>query len=308
MSTSVFDYDPPSYREWFVNSLRWKSGDVNKPTVFANSPITDVVAISVLEAQVPYTFYTIGIYNNKFYMRERAIGAGAGATSAPYLTCTITPGNYNTGNIGTAVASAIVAGGLVGTYTITFSTISGKLTLASSDKQFDLLTAVPTGLQTEWDEPFNYLPNACCTPLGLEYYNRQNYINVTSLTFPNALSLSGPSWVMLRGNFGIGSADNLVLCDDGTIENLGNVLAAIPVNTVPGSTISWRNNAPRGGFFAVSSSVLDSATFWCTSGDDDTQLDFNGQPFQFKLGILVRGKGTSGIGPGRGITSSGYRR
>jgi hypothetical protein len=307
MTSRIYDYDPPSYREWFVNSLRYKSGGPNRPTVFANSPITEVVALTILEAQIPYTFYTIGSYNNKLYMRERALASATPPTTDPYATITITPGNYNTGNLSAAVTAAIAAGGLTGTYTLTYSTSTGKLTLASSDKLFDVLTVIPTVASTLWDQSANYLPLACLTPLGLEYYSRQNYVNVATLTFPNAISLSGPSWVMLRGNFGIGSSENLVLCDDGTINNLGNVLAAIPVNTVPGSTISWRNNGPRGGFFAMSSPILDSATFWCTSGDDDTQLDFNGQPFQFKLGILVRGKGAPGYG-NRGITSSSYSR
>ncbi len=293
MTSSIYDYDPTGYREWFVNSLRWKYGDTNFADVQTNQAIQDVIAVSVLEAQIPYTFYTINKTNNLLYMRERAIGAATPPTTDPYATVTIVPGNYNSGNIGAAIQAAIAAAGLTGSYTVAFSIISGKLTLSSSNKQFDLLTAIPTASPSTWDDSPGWLPKCCCTPIGLEFYNRTNYVNVTSITFPNVVSLSGPSWIMLRGTFGVGGADNLILCDDGTVANLGNVLAAIPVNTVPGSTISWRNNAPRGGFFKVTADSVETARFWLTSGDDDAPLDLNGQPFQFKLAFLVKSSGGS---------------
>lgn len=302
MSSSIYDYDPTGYREWFVNSLRWKYGDTNFADVQTNESIQDVLAVSVLEAQVPYTFYTINKTNNLLYMRERATGSSAPPTTDPYTTVTIVSGNYNSGNIGTAIQAAIAAAGLTGNYSVSFSIISGKLTIASSNRLFDILTALPTLPASSWDDAPGWLPYCCCTPIGLEFYNRHNYINVSLLTFPNVVSLSGPSWVMLRGTFGVGGADNLILCDDGTVANLGNVLAAIPVNTVPGSTITWRNNAPRGGFFHVSAPTIETARFWLTSGDDDTPLDLNGQPFQFKLGFLVKSGGGS-VANGSAYTS-----
>lgn len=211
-------------------------------------------------------------------MRERAIGGANPAPSDPYTTVTITPGNYTTNTIGSAIISAISTAGFAGTYTVSYSDATQKLTIASSNKQFDLLFT-------------NVASDKLCTlPIGFDPYLQSSVINVSSVTTPNAVALSGPSFVYIRGTLGIGSGDNFVVCDDGEIGDMGNILAAIPVNTVPGGTISWTNPAPRGGVFGVSADVIRSGTFWCTSGDDDSILDFNGQPFEFKLGMLVKTK------------------
>lgn len=272
---SLTDFGPGGYREWFINSLRYDTGNQNVPTVVTSQDITDVEAMTVLEAQIPFTFYTINTYNNKMRMRERTTSATPASTD-PYTTITLIPGNYTSASIITALLTAISTAGLTGTYACTYSSSTGKLTLSCTNKYFDILF---TNIKTDY---------LCTTPLGFDPYQQQSIINTQTVTFPNCVSLSGPSWIMIRATLGLGSGDSFVTCDDGEIANLGNVLAAIPVNCVPGNTITWTNPAPRGGFFRCPANTVRGATLWCTNGDDDTPLDFNGQPFQLKLAFMTR--------------------
>lgn len=211
-------------------------------------------------------------------MRERALGSPDPLPSDPYITVTITPGNYTSNTIGAAITTAMATAGLAGAYTVSFSSSTNKITLSSSNRQFDILFT-------------NNQDDLLCTfPLGFDGYTQTNFINISSATPPNAIALGGPSFIFIRGTLGVGSGDNLVVCDDGTIKDMGNILAAIPVNAVPGASITWTNPAPRGGTFGVNADSIREATFWLTSGDDDNILELNGQPFQFKLGVMVKTK------------------
>ncbi len=247
---AVFDYSPQGWREWFISSYRYDTGDMNVCDVIANQALTGVIGVTVMEATIPFTFYVINKYNNLLRMRERAIGGANPLPSDPYITVTITPGNYSANTIGTALLSAFTTAGLTGTYTVNYSDASGKLTISSSNRQFDLLFTNKSS------------DKICTLPIGFDAFVQPNIINVSSVVTPNAISLSGPSFIFLRGTLGVGSGDNMVVCDDGEQRNMGNILAAIPVNAVPGASITWRNPAPRGGMFGISADVLRNGTFW----------------------------------------------
>lgn len=48
---SLYDYEPSGYREWFINSGKFKFGTPNRSQVFASQALQDIVAVAVLEAQ-----------------------------------------------------------------------------------------------------------------------------------------------------------------------------------------------------------------------------------------------------------------
>ena len=291
MSVGQWDFSPLGYREWPINSMRWIEGNQDNCHVQANQPIVDVQAMSVVDAQIPFTFYTIDQYHNLLWMRERTTSNPS--PSGAYTVVTIVPGNYTSQTIGPALLTAFAAGGLTGTYTVTFNQSTGTLSIASINRYFDLLFA---------NNKYAY---QCTVPIGFDPYTQTNIINVQSITTPHAISLSGPSCLLLRGTLGLGTGDSMVLCDDGELANIGGILCQIPVNCSPGNTITYQNTATRGGFFGCSSSVLRDGWFNITSGDDDMPILLNGGAFTFRLGLLVKShEAQSNNNFGYGATSS----
>lgn len=302
---SLFDYEPTGYREWFVNSGKFRFGSPNRAEVYTSQSLQDVVAVSVLEAQIPYTFYTIHAANNIIAVLKIT----AGVPSGYYMTIPI--GNYAPDTLCTALTSqtatvwpSLAAGSGPLFQAATYSTQTGKLTLTVNST---LVTGTGwyfyANTQTNGQFPVAAkanslaLPTALCIePVGVGDIRNPSDLAVTpgiALQLPYAIALGGPPYLAIRGNFGIGGSDNIVVCEESADQKFGgNILCMIPVNTVPGGTITWRNTAPRGGFFSLTSAQIDSATFWVTTGDDDTELDFNGHGFQFKLAFMSRNRGS----------------
>lgn len=296
---SVYDYDPTGYREWFMNSAKYRFGTINHPQVTLARPLNNVVAVTILEAQLPYTFYTINNNNNKLYLLVPSVFGGFGGGGPSILVASITPGNYTSSTITAAILAAMLkVWPGASDATVTYNESTGKLTFGTNGLEYGLL--------------FKDRLNTCSTPLGFDINNPTDYYGITTstpLTAPFSIALGGPSFLMVRGSFGLGGADDIMVNTQGNDEPLnGNIIAAIPVNTVPGGTITWKNLAPRGGFFNFPVDKIAEAEFWVTMGDDDTQVDFNGHPFQLKIAFLTRQRNNSLLGSAvtmdRGVTSS----
>lgn len=329
---SVFDYDPTGYTEWFVSSMKRRSGDRNKPVCTPNEPLNNVQAISVLDAQIPFSFYTINENNNMLIVDLKV--SGASLTKGAIF---IAPGNYTSDTIGPAIIAALqtpTTYTYIYTYqgvtnsipmswagwpnantllTITFSASTGKLTFTLAGSSLELWFSL--GLTQLGDGTWLPYNGMCYLPIGFQEGNPFLMCSSGgSFTSQNSISLGGPSYILLRGDIGTGGRGSLLTNENarwqGDHKTEGNVLAAIPVNALPNGTITWTNLAPRGGFFNISSSMVSEVTFWLSSGDDDRPLDLNGHSFQFKLGFLnAKGTGTingSMYTSDRGMTSS-YR-
>jgi hypothetical protein len=272
--------------------------------VFASQNLQDVVAVSVLEAQIPFTFYSINSANNVIAILKIATGVPSG------FTVTITPGNYTPDTFCSTLTSTNAKTWPEGAdasaplfQAATYASQSGKLTLTVNST---LVTGTgwyyycnsAAGAQFPAAALANslILPSALCIePSGISDIRNPSDLATTpgvSLQMPSAIALGGPPYLAIRGNFGMGGGDNIVVCEEpGDQKYGGNILGMVPVNTVPGGTITWRNQAPRGGFFGLQAPQITEATFWLTTGDDDTELDLNGHGFQFKLGFMTRNRG-----------------
>ena len=290
---------------------------MNKAQVFLSQRVSDIVAVTILEAQIPYTFYTVNATNNVLVVAK----ISGGIPSAYVIT--LTPGNYTPDTICTAITTtnAVVwptgaSAGAVLFSAATYNTTTGIISLTVNAT---LVTGAGWFLYCNQDqyEAFvvaalanSLVPplNLCLDPIGAANPTSPADIPLTPgtpFTLPNAIALGGPPYIAIRGDFGLGGPDNIMLCNSkataGNSESYaGNVLAMIPINTVPGGTITWKNLSPRGGFFNMQMPGLDQATFWLTTGDDDEVLDLNGHPFQFKMGFVLRNK--SGIMGGSRFT------
>jgi hypothetical protein len=320
--SSLFDYSPSGYREWFVNSGKFRFGDPNRCEVFTSQQLQDVVAVTVLEAQIPYTFYTINQNNNVLAVVKTPAGSPPSG-----FTLTIPAGNYSPETLCTALlntnCNAWPSGAGVGAPLFTAATFSGAVGKLILTVNSVIATGSGWFIYTNEDAD-GALPKAalshglypprslCIEPTGVSDIRAPVDLPVTpgtAVQLPYMIALGGPPYLAIRANFGIGGADNIVVCEEsGDQKYGGNVLCMVPVNTIPGGTITWKNIAPRGGFFALNATAIDSATFWVTTGDDDTQMDFNGHGFQFKLGFILRNRGAAGAGSrytnDRAVTSS----
>lgn len=78
------------------------------------------VEISVANAQIPYSFYNINVYNNVLNIDYNG---------TPY-TLTLTRGNYNATNLITEINTQLINAGITGV-TITISSITGTLSISS---------------------------------------------------------------------------------------------------------------------------------------------------------------------------------
>lgn len=328
---AFYDYNPSGYREWWINSNKFMPGiplsSADHPYVRPSQSILDIAAMTVVEAQIPYTWYTINSYNNQVFVVQTS---GSTVVSGTERILTIAPGNYTPATIVTALTTTYPVIGTTGATethylfsAATYSETTGQLTVTPNSAIYgsnpvDVIVK-PDGVHAlAWQadlvahgQPMTLFSNSAMEPLGISDITAPSNVQGTggvALTFPMIIALGGPAYVAIRGNFGMGGNQNILACDDGESNYVGNVMAFIPVNTIPGGTISWKNLAPRGGFFDLPIAVLEQAEFWLTAGDNEEPLALNGHPFQLKLGFVVGNR--SGISRGssftgdRGVTTS----
>lgn len=88
--------------------------------------------ISLLNAQIPVSFYIINEYNNKLALKD--LGSGGGGATYNIL---IDYGNYSANSLITELTSKIIASGIPHTVSITLNKATGKLTfIFSGNTQF----------------------------------------------------------------------------------------------------------------------------------------------------------------------------
>jgi hypothetical protein len=78
------------------------------------------VEISVANAQIPFSFYNVNVYNNVLAIDYNG---------TPY-TLTLTRGNYNATNLISEIQTQFINAGITGT-TITISSITGTIQISS---------------------------------------------------------------------------------------------------------------------------------------------------------------------------------
>ena len=324
---SFYDYDPSGYREWWINSNKYIYGTTDKPTVMPSQKLLDVVAMTVLEAQVPYTFYTVNANNNVLFIANYV-----GTTISNMRILTIAQGNYTPATMITALTTTYPVVATTGSAdtnyafsAVTYSDSTGKFTLTPNSAIFNssntyIITNPTSAVAIAWQaamvtaaQPRSNFALAMVEPIGLADITSLADVlfpSAAATTLPMIIALGGPSYIAIRGNFGMGGNKNILTCDDAPNNSTysGNILAFIPVNTIPGGTITWKNLAPRGGFFDYPIATLEQAQLWITAGDEEEQLSLNGHSFQLKLGFMtgsrrqiVRGSPYTGD---RGVTTS----
>lgn len=279
--------DEYTYYEFSLDSLDAKTSrnssntSLNWPE-FQIESVQDVVAMKVIEADIPFSYYVFNQYNNTFILGEHL---GAIHT---YSLVTIDPGNYNGTTIIAPLQSALNAaspnvGAVPGgwNYIVSYSAAQGKFAI--------IATAAPVG--GTFSFVFGGTENEGNTNprLWLGFTPGETFSSASaSMIAPNVAMIEGPNYLYL--NSSLGNEVDLWLPDNAQLlPNKGTQLATIPVNVNKFAIINWQDPDPQ-KWFSVDIQNFCNIDFYVTMGNDPRKLDFNGQPFHIKLGLLKQNK------------------
>lgn len=176
--------------------------------LLTDDPNIKSISLSVQNAQFPYSFYNINIYNNVLQI---------GLDANPPVTLTLTRGNYNANTLISEIQARLTAGGIT-SITLTISSITGLLTFTRSSGNFTLYASGSTSFRVLGFDP------------------TLNYTSTTSvLNAPYPLNLLGT--LKLR----IASYELPINTIDSTVNGNLNVLATVPINAGNFGLIMYEN-------------------------------------------------------------------
>jgi len=283
----------------------------NNPSFYLGKPLDNVEYMKVLEAQIPFSFYLINAYNNTALLTE-FYTVSPGVFAARTGTVTLPVGNYNSTTIcpalvtalnaaSTAAAAAFPGSGAARTYTVTVSSLTGKMTIISThvtpDNEFRLSPILT------YEPNMEYLFNSTCF-LGWLGYNisvNSGYgDNESTLTVPYTLeapyilNLSGPLYIYICSQK-IGQLVDMYMPNNGVLNPPGTSsdgpqLCKVPLVTNPGTVTNWQDPCHSLWFPTSNTTFGGEVDFFCTLGTDSPRypIDFNGLGFSLKLGLLVK--------------------
>lgn len=227
--------DNYSYREMELDSYDALSSltagfpATDWPNFQISRPLNNIAAIKILEVQIPFSWYTINIYNNTF-----TLNGGGGP-----VTITIPVGNYNAESLAAALGTLMTAAGSA-TYTVTYSPLTQKFTIISDQiSGFFTLKMASTGF-TEG----NFDPSVM---MGMNRFNTSSTYSTgfpATLVSPNVALVTGPNYLYVNSNR-IGASTNLFLPSTTEFfvgsEGLGPQMAKIPITCNPGGIVFWQD-------------------------------------------------------------------
>lgn len=251
--------------------------------VAAKGPLRDVVAIKILEAQIPFSYYVFNSINNTFIFNT------SGVVNA---VVTIPIGNYTSGTLATALATALTAVSPQ-PFTVTYSNLTNQFifTMTTGSAQIYSFTfGAGVGIPGVQPNSGNVNPRLWIGFPPGDTTSNSSFV----ITTPNNVLISGPSYIYIN-SAKLGS-DVDVFLPSGAF-NLGGgkagpQLAKVPVNCNPGSTIIWQDPDPQKWFSFNQLQTINSFDFYLTLGNTTSQrpLQLNGLGFSIKLGILCQCK------------------
>lgn len=232
----------------------------NYPSFKMANPLNNIVGLKVVSAEIPLAFYTINSLNNTFIVNYN----GGGNT-----TVTITPGNYSSTSLRTALETALDV--INSSFTVTINTVTSKYVFAAA---------------TDFVFTFSSLDTSLALFLGFGVGSFSS--TTSSLTAPNVFSVTGASYLYLCSN----KLGNLVqlhlpIGDESSKGGFGPQIAKIPISENPFSVLCWIDPNPELYFNLFNLFQLQNLDFYLTLGTSSTPLDLNGLGFSLKLGITT---------------------
>lgn len=274
--------------------------------VAGKGPLQNVVAMKIIEVQIPYSWYVFNTANNTFPLFENNVQTGV---------VTIPPGNYNESSLADVLSvSLTAASGNSILYDIKYQSSTGKYLFYSFTGSIAspvANTTVPfyfqfgAGLATPFPNSGNRNPRLW---IGFEPGNSSvstvqsvtakfgGVFDITLTTMaletPNVILVSGPSYLYVNSQK-LGSDFDLYLPTGAVNLNGGKSgpqIAKIPINTNSGGVIFWQDPDPEKWFEFSLLQTLNNFDLYLTLGNTTSQvpLQLNGLSFSVKLGMLKR--------------------
>lgn len=258
------------------------------------TPLSNIAAIKIIEAQIPFTYYVFNNVNTDNTSDNLArwtlteFGPGAGGPYYPKIAV----GNYTGGDaLATALQTAInaVSSGYVVTYNSTLQKlvfICNKVNVTN----FDFTFGTSTNAGNKNPRLYIGFPGGVTSSSG------------NTLISPNVILLSGANYVYVNSN-ALGNLTNMYL-PQGAVNlgggNSGPQMAKIPINCNSGEVSYWQDPDPQKWFDIENLNVLNQVDFYLSLGNTTAEvpLKLNGVSFSLKLGILVNTFSHNDLGGG----------
>jgi hypothetical protein len=210
------------------------------------------VLVAVQDAQFPYSFYNINVYNNLLRISDNG---------DPPIVLTLTRGNYNANSLITEIQAQLLNAG-INHFSISISSITGLLTFTcQSNHSFTFFSSGST----------------CFKVLGFD--PSSDYVSVGgSLTAPYSLNLLGT--LKLR----IASYELSINSIDSSVAGSLNVLASIPINAGNFGLIMYENKTNTSN--QLNTKILDGFDLEILD-DDGNFVNFNNAYWTISLLITI---------------------
>jgi hypothetical protein len=230
------------------------TGTTTNFSITINSAI-NVRELSLLEAEIPVTWYNVNSSNNKFDFNDGVA-----------RTVTITPSNYTATTLASALQTGLNASGTGLTFTVTYSTATYKFTVAATGG-FSMPFATGTNHTT-----------SICLVLG---FTATDHGSAASQVSDNAADLIGEPYIYLK-------CTSITGVNEGILSSNSNdtgVLARIPVNVNFGDVILY--TAPKEHPTLIFNGTNITSLSFSLTYRNNSVIDNNGMKISFKLGIYT---------------------
>lgn len=233
-----------------IDSSKRSSGTVSNFTYQLKWPITRPDTIALESIQLYNTQYTINNNNNKFYWTTR---------TGVVTTSTLTNGNYTAVSLASHIQDVMNA---VGTdvYSVTFSPITGKITIMNPSGNFSLTFGTNTS-------------NSCSYVLG---FTNNNLTGSSTYTSQNIVQLGTKYYVVYS---------DIVSNNNYDANEIGSVIAFVPNNVVFGEIITYSPNLAK--TFKLRSSDISRLSFY-VKDDKGNLADLNNIDWSMNLVVATK--------------------
>lgn len=240
------------YKEITLDSSDYRTGSLNRPTYQFNGFIDDLDYIHIERCIIPTTYYV--------FTSPKYVNMSVNGTSISWNA-----GNYTSTEWITAVQSQLTPLGV----TVIYDPITNKL-------KFSFTSVNPTNrISFTSSQKANEL-------LGFNVGDNYDPLSIgSSISSPNVCNFSGPNFITLRSTLASvfnGSSIYFSKKNETTPED---AMIIIPITENRNSVVFYESQPDK--FFQWDDTSTRNIEFYCTLGNRDEVIDFNGESFQVKI-------------------------
>ena len=274
--------DDYKYEEIYLDSL---DATVSNDPAYASTdyplfifarPFKNIAAFKILSAQIPYTYYTINSNNNTFRLNELGFD---------FVTISLPQGNYSPNSMADTLATVLSTNSPNDfVYVVNYSAQTNNFSITNT-------TGGPTAFfslifgdirDTGNNNPRLYLGFGPAL-------NTSNLLGTTQVLISGAVQF-GANYLYVNSQT-IGNLVQSYLPLGATNLNNGDVgpqIGKIDTLSNPNGVIFYTDPYPQKWFSMENLFNLSSLELYCTLGNTNHVMEFNGQSFSVKIGMLVQ--------------------